>query len=117
MTTEHARGGALEALERVLNRGGDADDVLRATVRVLHQLYPYVRIDFLEGTALAPGPALGDASQPARRYPIRFDGARVAELVAGGAGSEDDAFLERVATIVSPYCLVGWDTGGEAWAP
>ena len=31
---------------------------------------------------------------------------------AGRAG--DDAMLERVATIIAPYCLVGWDTGGDA---
>jgi GAF domain-containing protein len=30
---------------------------------------------------------------------------------------EDRAFLERVAALISPYCLVGWDTGGEEWAP
>jgi L-methionine (R)-S-oxide reductase len=29
----------------------------------------------------------------------------------------DRAFLERVALLVSPYCLVGWDTGGERWTP
>ena len=22
-----------------------------------------------------------------------------------------------VALLISPYCLVGWDTGGEAWTP
>ena len=25
------------------------------------------------------------------------------------------AFLERVATVIAPYCLVGWDTGGVDW--
>ena len=51
--------------------------------------------------------------------PVFFRGDRVAELsVASAAGDEEErAFLERVATIVSPYCLVGWDTGGEAWSP
>jgi hypothetical protein len=38
----------------------------------------------------------------------------VAELVADGF--DDLASLERVATIVSPYCLVGWDTGGVPWS-
>jgi len=27
----------------------------------------------------------------------------------------DRVFLERVATLISPYCLVGWDTGGVEW--
>ena len=42
-----------------------------------------------------------------------FQGDRVAELVADGC--EDDAFLQRVATLLAPYCLVGWDTGGVPW--
>jgi putative methionine-R-sulfoxide reductase with GAF domain len=32
-------------------------------------------------------------------------------------GEDDRRFLERVALLISPYCLVGWDTGGEAWSP
>jgi putative methionine-R-sulfoxide reductase with GAF domain len=32
-------------------------------------------------------------------------------------GPDDRAFLERVAQLISPHCLVGWDTGGEAWTP
>ena len=31
-------------------------------------------------------------------------------------GNEDQAFLERVALLISPYCLVGWDTGGTPWS-
>jgi len=30
---------------------------------------------------------------------------------------DDGAFVERVATLISPYVLVGWDTGGEQWSP
>jgi hypothetical protein len=42
----------------------------------------------------------------------------VAELEVGGELDESDhALLEQVATIISPYALVGWDTGGETWAP
>ena len=32
-------------------------------------------------------------------------------------GDGDRAFLEGVAELLSPYCLVGWDTGGEPWEP
>jgi putative methionine-R-sulfoxide reductase with GAF domain len=32
-------------------------------------------------------------------------------------GDEDRLFLEQVAKLISPHCLVGWDTGGEAWEP
>ena len=42
---------------------------------------------------------------------------KVAEFEVSPAPAEDREFLERVATIVSPYCLVGWDTGGKAWTP
>jgi GAF domain-containing protein len=54
--------------------------------------------------------------------PISYDGMVVAEIdidsdtpAAFGAG--DRAFLERVAELLSEHCLVGWDTGGEAWDP
>ena len=30
-------------------------------------------------------------------------------------GAEDADFLERVATLISAHCLVGWDTGGVPW--
>jgi GAF domain-containing protein len=30
-------------------------------------------------------------------------------------GEADREFLERVAQLIAPYCLVGWDTGGEPW--
>jgi hypothetical protein len=110
--------GALEAVERVLNRGGEADDVLRQVVAILHErLGHYVRISFVEVGGLVPGPAAGDeaATTP---FPISFQDRRVAELEAGGELTDDDrALLERVAILVSPYALVGWDTGGEEWDP
>lgn len=38
-------------------------------------------------------------------------------LNRGGDADDERALLERVATLVSPSALVGWDTGGEEWAP
>jgi len=32
-------------------------------------------------------------------------------------GEADREFLEQVAAVLSPLCLVGWDTGGETWEP
>jgi hypothetical protein len=113
----HALRGALEAIDRILNRGGDADDVLRAVLDVLAPLYPAVRIDFVEAGGIVPGPAHGEASAAARRLPVLYRGTHVAELVVDGAGPEDQAFLERVAVLISAHCLVGWDTGGVAWQP
>jgi hypothetical protein len=119
--------GALEAAERVLGRGGDADDVLRDVVRLVHERVPHlswVGIAFVEEGELVLGPDAGErpdleARGPALRgVPIAFRDSRVGELqVAGGDGdAEESAFLERVALIASPYCLVGWDTGGVPWS-
>ena len=113
-----SHSGALEAVERVLNRGGEADEVLRQVVAILHErLGRFVRISFVEADGLVPGPAAGEEAETTA-FPISFQGRRVGDLEAAGSLSpEDAALLERVATLVSPYALVGWDTGGEAWTP
>jgi hypothetical protein len=113
-----SHSGALEGIERVLNRGGEADDVLRQVVTILHErLDRFVRISFVESDVLVPGPALGEESATTA-FPIAFQGSRVADLEAGGDLTDDDrALLERVAILVSPYALVGWDTLGEEWTP
>ena len=110
--------GALEAIERAVDRGGDADDVLRAVVAALHVQggYPYAAILCVEDDDLRPGPAAGRADAgPRTSVPVAWQGVRVAELVVGGAPPEEQAFLERVAVLIGAHCLVGWDTGGEAW--
>jgi hypothetical protein len=110
--------GALEAVDRVLNRGGDADDVLRAVVSVLVDRggCAWAGILFVEDGVLVLGPEAGTERPEARtQVAVVYEGARVAELVADGC--DDTPFLERVALLISPYCLVGWDTGGVAWDP
>jgi hypothetical protein len=107
--------GDLEAVDRVLNRGGDADDVLRQVVAIVHRTYPYAAIAFVEGGEVVVGPEAGERVE-AESFPISFQGSHVAELRAAGAPI-DRAFLERVALLISPHCLVGWDTGGEPWQP
>jgi hypothetical protein len=110
--------GALEEIDRILNRGGDADDILRAVVAALHERAGYVwaGIFFVEGDELVLGPAAGAPDESRRtRTPVRWQGEGIAELATDGADAGDEAFLERVATLVSGHCLVGWDTGGEAW--
>ena len=52
--------------------------------------------------------------------PVRYEGLVVAEIdidsdQPAAFGDADRAFLERVAELVSPFCLVGWDTGGVDW--
>ena len=39
--------------------------------------------------------------------------ARVADLVVDAC--VDGALADRVATLISAHCLVGWDTGGVPW--
>jgi hypothetical protein len=117
-----SHAGALEAIDRILNRGGDADDVLRQVVAVVHERLEgcrWVGISFVEGGELVLGPQLGERSGEETSVPISYEGTVVAELavVADGLAAEDHALLERVALLISPHCLVGWDTGGEAWSP
>jgi L-methionine (R)-S-oxide reductase len=156
--------GAIEAVERILNRGGDADDVLRQVVEVLHDRcghYSWVGIYLVEGDDLVLGPWKGpQATEHVRipigqgicgaaaatgrtevvddvnadpRYlacfastrseivvPIAYEGRVVGEIdidsdVPAAFTEGDRAFLERVATLISPHCLVGWDTGGVPW--
>jgi putative methionine-R-sulfoxide reductase with GAF domain len=52
--------------------------------------------------------------------PIRYEGRVVGEIdidsdEPAAFGKADRAFLERVALLISPHCLVGWDTGGVPW--
>jgi L-methionine (R)-S-oxide reductase len=157
---------ALEALDRILDRGGDADDVLREVVALLHdrfEHYSWVGVYLVEGDDLVLGPWRGpEATEHVRipvgqgicgaaaasgrteivddvnadsRYlacfpstrseivvPISFEGRVVGEIdidsdEPAAFGEGDRGFLERVATLISPHCLVGWDTGGERWAP
>jgi hypothetical protein len=121
--TTDAHRGALEAVERLLNRGGDADDVLRSIVDALHDRLPHlggVWIEFVEGTERVVGPAAGMMrSDRARMFPVSFQGTDVAavRVAAAQVGVDDETLLERVAILISPYCLVGWDTGGERWEP
>jgi L-methionine (R)-S-oxide reductase len=54
--------------------------------------------------------------------PILYDGRVVGEIdidsdVPAAFTTADRVFLERVAELIGPYSLVGWDTGGVAWSP
>ena len=111
--------GALDAIDRILNRGGDADDVLREVVRALPEHMPTVAwagVFFEEQERLVAGPSSGEPDESRRVHvPVSYRGERVGELaVDGEAGA---AFLERVATLISAHVLRGWDTGGERWEP
>jgi hypothetical protein len=106
------------AIEQIVAGGSDADDVLRAVVAALHQKYAWVGISFLEEGDLVLGPTQGERTGDPVTIPISYENNVVAELAVVATDAEvDEAFLERVAELIAPYCLVGWDTGGKAWAP
>ncbi len=165
MNGADAYRGALEAVDRVVNRESEADEVLRKVVDVLHDRfthYSWVGIYLVEGTDLVLGPWKGpNATKHVRipvgqgicgaaaasgrtevvddvgmddRYlacfastrseivvPIAYEGRVVGEIdidsdVPAAFSEADRVFLERVALLISPHCLVGWDTGGLPWA-
>jgi hypothetical protein len=110
--------GALEAVEAIVERGGDVDDVLRQVVAALHERggCAWAGILFVEEGSLALGPEAGTPDEAERvRVPVLWQGVEVAELAVDGASEDDVESLERVAVLVSGHCLVGWDTGGEPW--
>jgi L-methionine (R)-S-oxide reductase len=155
---------ALEAVDRIVNREAEADEVLRRVVDVLHDRfdhYSWVGIYLLEGDDLVLGPWKGpqatehvripvgqgicgaaaasgrtevvdDVNADARYLacfpstrseivvPISYERRVVGEIDIDSDeptafGEADRAFLERVAVLISPHCLVGWDTGGVPW--
>jgi L-methionine (R)-S-oxide reductase len=157
--------GTLDAVERIVNREAEPDEVLRKAVELLHdrfEHYSWVGIYLVEGTDLVLGPWKGpEATEHVRipigqgicgaaaasgeteivedvnsdeRYlacfastrseivvPIFFDGKVVGEIDIdsdrpAAFTADDRVFLERVAVLISPHCLVGWDTGGVAWS-
>jgi GAF domain-containing protein len=65
--------GALDAIERVLNRGGDADEVLREVVGILHDRldhFSWAGIYLVEGDDLVLGPWKGPEATEHIRIPV-----------------------------------------------
>ena len=114
MTSQLDAQEAIGAIERIVAGGGDADEVLRAVLEALHvRGVPYAAVRFVENGVLVDGPSVG-AGADATTVPVLYDGSRVGEL---GVAVEDAALAERLATLIAPYVLVGWDTAGEPWSP
>ena len=151
LTDSQPYAGALEAVDRILNRESEPDEVLLQVVGTLHAKLPYYRrvsLYFVEEDELLLGPSAGE--NPAERSrpsvgedsikaavshrsvqiendvaridaPVIFEGQVVAVIDVESNepnvfGEADQAFLERVARLVSAHCLVGWDTGGVPWS-
>ena len=113
MTSRRDVDEAVAAVERIVIGGGDADEILGAALAALHEHgIGYAAVRFLERGALVDGPSVGTPTDAAT-VPVLYDGNRVGELSVAA----DEAFAERVAALIAPYVLVGWDTAGEPWSP
>ena len=105
-------------VEELLERGGEADDVLRAVVSALvaDTGVAWAGVSFVEEAALVLGPTAGEPDEDSRvRVSISFQGSAVGELSVDGDAPLED--LDRVAALIAPLVLIGWDTSGEAWEP
>jgi hypothetical protein len=94
----------------------DADELLRRAVAELaaREDCAWAAIYFVEEGRLVLGPQAGRPDPLTRTtVPVLWRGTRVAELAADGAVPQAD--LDAVAAGIADLCLVGWDTGGEAW--
>ncbi len=112
------------SVQEIVDGGEEADDILRASLAALHEAAgtPWSAIAFVEEGRMAIGPLIGSAPEgapePALAVPIVYRGDTVAALWFATAPPPAVASeLDRVATLLAPYCLVGWDTGGEQWVP
>jgi hypothetical protein len=114
MTSKSESEEAIDAVRRIVDEGGDADDVLRAVLDALHERgIAYAAVRFVEEGRLVDGPSVGTRTEAATAA-VLYNGERVGELTVA---VEDPAAAERLATLISPYVLVGWDTAGEPWSP
>jgi hypothetical protein len=107
---------AVEAIERIVNRGGDPDDVLRDVVATVVDRggAMWAGILFDEDGELMLGPHAGVAEPGARRQtPVVCDGSPIGELAVDGL--DDQPLIERIALLISPYCRAGWSTGAAPW--
>ena len=88
--------GALEAAERILNRGGAGPEVVQAVLEALHSRgVPYAAVRPTSGREIAVG-----SETDGSRAPILVGGTVIGSLELA---DDDEAFVHRVATLISPY--------------
>ena len=84
--------------------------MLRAVVDVLHHRadFSWAGIALVEEGTLSFGPEAGErAGEEATTYPVALRGEQVAELGVAPGPTDDagDAFLRRVALLISAHCI------------
>jgi hypothetical protein len=97
--------GVLEAVEEILERGGDPEDVLQAvmTAFVDRGGATWAAVLYNDEGELFVGPHAGVAEPGERRgAPIVLDGAQIGELEVDGL--DDQPLIERVAAQLAPWC-------------
>ena len=98
--TSSSSSGALEAVERILNRGGDTDAVLQQVVDVLQErTAAWVEISFESKAGPRAG---GPTPDNLQRHAIVSKGRQVAELRV--SVDADPALCARVAVLVTHLC-------------
>jgi hypothetical protein len=114
----------VDEVQAIVDGGEEADEILRASLAAVHEGAgaPWSAIAFVEEREMVVGPLAGQAPEgtpePALTVPIVYRGDTVAGLWFGSETPRElAADLSRVAALLAPYCLVGWDTGGEHWDP
>ena len=92
--------GSEDAVRQVVAEGGEADDILRASVAALTEQadVAWAGIAFLDGGVLGLGPTAGMADESRRtRTPILFQGALVGELWVDGERERAELEQDRRA--------------------
>jgi hypothetical protein len=117
-----AHSGALEAVDRILNRGGEPDEVVSAVLAALHErAFTWIGVVHRDGDEIHVGPQAGEraVAQPLTAAVV-WRRRRVAELWAQprpadpqplSATDDDRALLERVALLISPQLRAGRHEG------
>lgn len=95
----------LEAVDRIVERGGDSQDVLQATVTAIVDRggAKWAAVLFNDEGELIVGPHAGVAEPGDRRTaPVVRDEAHLGELSIDGL--DDQPLIELVAALLAPYC-------------
>jgi putative methionine-R-sulfoxide reductase with GAF domain len=107
--------GIIAAIDRMVNRGDEANRLLRTVVNLLYERLEHVAwagISVLGRGELALGPSRGaPTGGSAIAVAIDYDGRKVGEIAlesdeADAFGEDDRIALRRIATLISQHAMV-----------